>query len=126
MECHPMIVAGIGFRKDAGIDSLRDALRAAGGEKTQALATAKDKADSPVIQALAAEMALPLHAVPWESLQSQVTVTQSARIQARYGTGSLAEAAALAAAGPGARLLGPRATSQDGKATAALAERSIP
>jgi len=119
-----MIVAGIGFRKGARIDSLRDALRAAGGEKAQALATAEDKADSPVIQALAAEMALPLHAVPLESLQNQATLTQSARVQAHYGTGSLAEAAALADAGPGARLLGPRVTSQDGKATAALAERS--
>ena len=121
-----MIVAGLGFRKDAGIDSLRDALRAAGGEKTQALATAEDKAGSPVIQALAAEMALHLHAVPLERLRNQPTLTQSSRVQARYGTGSLAEAAALAAAGPGARLLGPRVTSQDGKATAALAERSIP
>ncbi|PTE19863.1 precorrin methylase, partial [Cereibacter changlensis JA139] len=32
------------------------------------------------------------------------------------------EAAALAAAGPGARLLGPRVTSADGRATAAIAE----
>ena len=120
-----MIVAGIGFRKDAGIDSLRDALARAGGDAAQALATAKDKADSPVIQALTAEMALHLHAVPLERLRNQPTLTQSARVQARYGTGSLAEAAALVAAGPGARLLAARVTSQDGKATAALAERSL-
>ena len=119
-----MIVAGLGFRKDAGIDSLRDALRAAGGHVVQALATAEDKAEAPVIQALAAERNLPLHAIPLATLKNQLTLSQSARVQARYGTGSLAEAAALAAAGPGARLLGPRVTSQDGKATAALAERS--
>ncbi|MES2432731.1 MAG: cobalamin biosynthesis protein [Pseudomonadota bacterium] len=118
-----MIVAGIGFRADAGIDSLRDALTRAGAG-AQALATAADKASAPTIRALAAELALPLHAIPLETLQNQTTLTQSARVQARYGTGSLAEAAALAAAGPGARLLGPRVTSQDGRATAALAERS--
>lgn len=121
-----MIVAGLGFRKDAGIDSLRDALRAAGGGRVQALATAADKADAAVMQAFAAEMALPVHAIALEHLRNQPTLTQSARVRALYGTGSLAEAAALAAAGPGARLLGPRVTSQDGKATAALAERSIP
>ncbi len=119
-----MIVAGLGFRKDAGIDSLRDALARAGGQAAEALATAADKAEAPVIRALAAETALPLHAVPLEALRHQPTLTQSARVASLYGTGSLAEAAALAAAGPGARLIGPRVISQDGKATAALAERS--
>ncbi len=119
-----MIVAGLGFRKDAGIDSLRDALARIGGHAAQALATAADKADAAVIQALAAERNLPLHAISLENLRNQLTLTQSARVQARYNTGSLAEAAALAAAGPGARLLGARVTSQDGMATAALAERS--
>ncbi|KAF0174389.1 MAG: hypothetical protein FD162_1212 [Rhodobacteraceae bacterium] len=121
-----MIVAGLGFRKDAGVASLRDALARAGGLHAQALATAADKAEALVIQSLAAELALPLRAIPSETLRSQQTLTQSPRVSALYGTGSLAEAAALAAAGPGARLLGPRVTSQDGKATAALAERSIP
>lgn len=120
-----MIVAGLGFRKDAGIDSLRDALARAGGQAAQALATAADKAEASAIRALAAETSLPLYAIPLNVLRNQPTLTQSARVLARYGTGSLAEAAALAAAGPGARLLGPRVTSQDGKATAALAERSV-
>lgn len=119
-----MIVAGLGFRKDAGIDSLRDALRAVGGESAQAFATAEDKAGAAVILALAAEYNLPLFAIAAESLRNQITLTQSARVHALYGTGSLAEAAALAAAGPGAQLRGPRVTSQDGRATAALAERS--
>lgn len=120
-----MIAAGLGFRKDAGLDSLRDALARAGAA-VDLLATAADKAEAAVIRALAAELALPLRAIPLETLKNQLTLTQSPRVTARYGTGSLAEAAALAAAGPGARLLGPRVTSQDGKATAALAERSIP
>jgi cobalt-precorrin 5A hydrolase len=52
--------------------------------------------------------------------------TQSPRVQALRGVGSVAEAAALAAAGPGARLLGPRAVSACGTATAALAEAARP
>ena len=119
-----MIVAGLGFRKDASVDSLRDALHAAGGQAAQALATAEDKACAPQIRALAAELALPLHAIPIAALENQLTLTQSARVQSIYGTGSLAEAAALVAAGPGAQLRCQRVTSHDGKATAALAERS--
>jgi cobalt-precorrin 5A hydrolase len=118
-----MIVAGLGFRKDAEIDSLRDALSRT-GHHPQALATAADKADAPAIRALADELGLPLHAVALADLQGQTTQTHSPRVAKLYGTGSLAEAAALAAAGPNARLLGPRVTSKDGKATAALAERS--
>lgn len=119
-----MIVAGFGFRKDAGIDSLRDALSRTGAQP-QALATAADKADTAAFRALAAEMGLPLHAISLVDLKSQPTQTHSSRVADLYGTGSLAEAAALAAAGPNARLLGPRVISKDGKATAALAERSI-
>ena len=37
-------------------------------------------------------------------------------------SGSLAEAAALAALAPGARLIAPRVTSEDGMATCAIAE----
>ena len=48
-------------------------------------------------------------------------LTQSAKVAERFGTGSVAEAAALAAAGPGAQLLGPRVVSGDGLATAAIA-----
>ncbi len=119
-----MIVAGLGFRKDADITSLRNALALVGGDAAQALATAEDKAGAAVILALAAEKNLPLHAIPLADLKTQITQTHSTRVAALYGTGSLAEAAALACAGPNARLLGPRVTSQDGKATAALAERS--
>ncbi|HZV10809.1 MAG TPA: precorrin methylase, partial [Novosphingobium sp.] len=49
-----------------------------------------------------------------------------ARMIARFGTGSLAEALALVAAGPGARLIAPRHISTDGMATAAIAQRSLP
>jgi cobalt-precorrin 5A hydrolase len=120
-----MRVAGFGFRQGATLAALQDALARAGGpQRLTAIATATDKAAG--LQPLAAALDLPLIAVPPAVLAAQSTLTRSARIPARYGTGSLAEAAALAAAGPGARLVGPRAVSQDSTATAAIAERTAP
>lgn len=117
-----MRVAGIGFRGAATVASLRDAVARAGGG-AEALATAADKAEAPVAQMLAAELGVPLRGLTRDELAAQVTPTQSARVAERFGTGSVAEAAALAAAGPGARLLGARVVSGDGLATAAIAER---
>ena len=118
-----MRIAGMGFRKTAGIDSLRSALLAAGGtDGVVALATAADKAEARALIALAAELRLRICAIAPTALAAVETPTRSDRVAARFGTGSLAEAAALAAAGPGARLLGPRAVSADGMATAAIAE----
>jgi len=50
------------------------------------------------------------------------TLTKSEFVKARFGTGSVAEAAALAAAGRHARLISTRTVSQDRTATAAIAE----
>jgi cobalt-precorrin 5A hydrolase len=118
-----MKIAGIGFRETAGIDSLRSALMSAGGtDGVMALATAAEKAEAVVLVALAAELRLPIRAITPGALAAVETATWSERVAARFGTGSLAEAAALAAVGPAARLLGPRAVSADGMATAAIAE----
>ena len=112
-----MRVAGLGFRKAAGTASLADALARAGA--ADALATATAKAEAPAIRALAAQLALPLLAV---EVAGRATPTQSPRVRALYATGSLAEAAALAALAPGARIVTPRVLSQDGMATCAIAE----
>ena len=118
-----MKIAGLGFRKAAGVASLRDALAAAGGaEGVAALATADSKAGAAALQAFARELGLPVRAVGPAALAAVETPTWSDRVAAHVGIGSLAEAAALAAAGPGARLLAPRAKSGDGMATAAIAE----
>jgi len=111
-------IAGLGFRKAAGVASLRDALAAAGGpEGVAALATADSKTGSAALQAFARELGLPVRAIASASLAAMATVSWSDRVAAH-----VAEAAALAAAGPGARLLAPRAKSADGMATAAIAE----
>lgn len=118
-----MKIAGIGFRETAGIDSLRSALMSAGGiDGVMALATVAEKAEAVALVALAAELHLPIRAIAPRALAAIETQSWSDRVAARFGSGSLAEAAALAAAGPTARLLGPRAVSADGMATAAIAE----
>ncbi|MCA3449187.1 MAG: cobalamin biosynthesis protein [Rhodobacter sp.] len=122
-----MIVAGFGFRQAATIESLLDALdKARGTQMPSRLATAEDKALAPVFQALAARLGLPGDAITPEALAVTETPTRSARVRALHGSGSLAEAAALVAAGPGASLLGPRAISADRMAACALATGTVP
>jgi len=118
-----VIVAGFGFRSGATVDSLADALARAGGPAgVGALATAADKAGNPAFRNLADRLALPVLPLSPEALRAQPTPTRSTWSLEARGTGSLAEAAALAAAGPGARLIGLRVVSADGRATCALAE----
>ncbi|WP_050627939.1 cobalamin biosynthesis protein [Bradyrhizobium viridifuturi] len=118
-----MRVAGLGFRREAGVASLREALDAAGGpEGLAALATLSDKADAPALRVLAQQLGLSIRSIPVEVLTEIETVTQSELIRAAFGTGSVAEAAAIAAAGRGARLISARAVSRDRMATAAIAE----
>jgi len=117
-----MIVAGLGFRKGASVESLRSAYEmAAQGHVVAALATAEDKAGASCLVALAEVLGLPVVAVAEDAVKAAQTVTQSPRVQALRGTGSLAEAVALSAAGDGARLAGPRQVSADRQATCAIA-----
>jgi len=114
-----MKVAGIGFRRGTTLASLRAVLtlaEAAGGP-VDALASLPAKIAG--LQLLAAERGLPLRAV---TVAGVATPTQSPRITALHGTGSVAEAAALAAAGPGATITVARITAPDGMATCAIAE----
>ncbi|MEO1679329.1 MAG: cobalamin biosynthesis protein [Pseudomonadota bacterium] len=117
-----MTVAGFGFRAAATLESLRGALAAAGGGRVDALAAPKDKVHAAPLSALAAALDVPIHGVAPASLEAQSTLTPAGPNARRYGKGSVAEAAALAAAGRGARLRGPRSVSPDGCATCALAE----
>lgn len=118
-----MKVAGLGFRKDVTLASLREALLAAGGAAgLTAVATVSDKAEAEVLKQLARECGVPIRAVPADILSGIDTPTQSKIVMDKFGTGSVAEAAALAAAGPRARLIATRVVSQDRTATAAIAE----
>lgn len=118
-----MKVAGLGFKSDVTLASLREALATAGGpEGLAAFATVSDKADAEVLKQLARECGVPIMAVPADRLAGIDTPTQSALVVEKFGAGSLAEAAALAAAGPRARLIATRVISRDRTATAAIAK----
>ncbi|WP_457105267.1 cobalamin biosynthesis protein [Methylobacterium sp. P5_C11] len=124
------LVAGIGFRHGTEADEIAALIvRALGligadGADLAAIATPADRAAEPAIRGAAARFGLPPSSVPASALEAcdgQV-VTRSARIERLRGVGSVAEAAALAEAGPESRLALPRIAS--GGATCALAIRS--
>ncbi len=122
-----MRVAGLGFRRSVNVASLREALDAAGGAPgLAALATVSDKAESVALLSLATELGLPIKSVPADVLAGVETMTRSDIVAAKFGAGSLAEAAALVAAGRNARLVVSRVVSRDRTATAAIAEGEGP
>ena len=121
-----MKVAGFGFRKGAGTGSLAAALHATGETGVTHLATVESKATAPCLTELAESLSLPICAVRAEDLSDVPVTTQSAKSQKMFGTGSLSEAAALLAAGKGARLTTPRVISPDSMATCAIAEGNDP
>lgn len=119
-----MKVAGFGFRTGASLASLQDALGAAGGaEGIACIATVADKAKAPVFMALGDHLGVPVHAVTQDAIAAAPVTTRSAKSQELRGTGSLSEAAALAAAGAGATLVTTRAISSDKMATCAIAKK---
>ena len=117
-----MIAAGFGHRAGAALPALRAALAAAqiGLPPVTALAAPDDKLA--LMADLAALMDLPLIAIAPTQLRLMPTETRSAASLQARGTGSVAEAAALAAAGPGARLIARRHVSPDRMATCAIAQ----
>src|SRR5262245_55827953 len=122
-----MIVAGIGCKAGASMQEIEAAIGAAlsqAGLESGALgliATSAGKAREPGIVAATTKRGLKLAAVAQADLESAAvtTATRSERVLAVTGVPSLSEAAALAAAGPGARLIAPRVAV--GPATCALA-----
>lgn len=119
-----MRIAGMGFRAAATLETLENLLLQAG--EIGALATLEDKADHPAFLALARQQNLPILPIARAALAGLATQTRSCRIEQGFGTGSVAEACALAASGPGARILTPRITSADGMATLAIAQGQAP
>ena len=118
-----MIVAGFGFNSRAQPDSFAQALAATGYDGTlDRIATPADKADADPLCRFAQMRALPVTAIPAAQIADTHTPTQSARSQSARDTGSVAEAAALAAAGPGAILIVTRHISADRMATCAIAK----
>ena len=116
-----MRIAGLGFRKGVSAESLAEAL--AQVAPYDAVATVAGKAMEPGLQRLISDLGLPFHAVSQEALQASERAG-SALARLFYKTGSVAESSALAAAGPGARIVVARVKTPDGMAVAAVAEAS--
>lgn len=122
-----MIVAGIGCRRGAAAHDVEAALRAAlahAGLATTALdaiATIAEKTREPGITSVAKKFGVRLVSLPQGELKavSDRAATRSPRVLALTGVPSVAETAALAAAGPQARLVASRRIV--GGATCALA-----
>ncbi|AWC23427.1 cobalamin biosynthesis protein CbiG [Aminobacter sp. MSH1] len=127
-----MMVAGIGCRKGAAhediLSAIETALEAHGLAVTAltALATATLKRDELGILAAARRLDLPLLVIDDAALGSAAprTLSHSQASQQAAGTPSVSEASALAAAGEGSSLLGPRIIV--GPATCAIATSGAP
>jgi cobalt-precorrin 5A hydrolase len=110
------LIAGLGLRPGTGeadiLACLDAALAQAGlaSEGTPRLATLASRMTEPGLTAAVASRGAELVAIPDEALKGYeaACATRSTRIASLYGVGSVAEAAALAAAGPGGTLVQPR------------------
>ena len=102
-----------------------DALEIAGSAGVTHVATVKAKAEAVCMTDLAAKLGVPVCEVSEVDLVKADVTTHSEKSLAMFGTGSVSEAAALIAAGPGARLIAKRSMSADKMATCAIAEGGI-
>ncbi|UYG08759.1 cobalamin biosynthesis protein [Halomonas sp. M4R1S46] len=116
-----MRVVGFGFRRSATLATLAEALERIETRHGPVDRLAAVESMRPLVQALGDARGLATLGVPDASLAKADTLTQSRHSREARGTGSVAEAVALLAAGPGATLLGPRLMSTDRRATAAVA-----
>jgi cobalt-precorrin 5A hydrolase len=120
-----MIVAGIGCRNlcpGADILAVLHDAEARAGVSATALAAPAFKSGETGLRAAAAMLGLPLHWIDDAALAAAQSrcVTASDRVRAATGHAAIAEAAALAAAGPRGRLILARIAHSS--ATCALAE----
>jgi cobalt-precorrin 5A hydrolase len=126
-----MIVAGIGCKRGAAAADIEAAILAAlaragiGATDLKAIATSEAKDSEAGIASAAAKFGVGVVAIPDAALKAAGAraTTRSDRVLALTGVPSLAEAAALAAAGPSSRLIASRLVV--GMATCALASSEV-
>ncbi|WP_148252296.1 cobalamin biosynthesis protein [Aidingimonas lacisalsi] len=117
----PVTVAGFGLRRGARLESLNEALEQLESRYGGVDRLAATRTLWPLVQALGRVRGIGVISVADADLPSAATLTRSRHSLQARGTGSVAEAVALLAAGPGATLLGTRLVSMDRMATAAVA-----
>jgi cobalt-precorrin 5A hydrolase len=108
---------GVGLRRGAAAAQIVALARSMAdrhevGARRLQLFTLDSKAEERGLQEAARELGATLHFLSLEQLASSDdnVMTTSPRVVARFGLGSICEAAALAGAGPGAQLVAPRST----------------
>ncbi|MFB6441573.1 cobalamin biosynthesis protein [Streptomyces sp. NPDC056411] len=131
----PPLVVGVGARRGVPasevVELIGAALAASGcaDRPVVALATVTAKAAEPGLVAAARQLGVPLRAFPASALAAVRVPDPSSAAAAAGGTPSVAEAAALLAAGPGAELIaGKRKSAPPGRlagATCALAGAAV-
>jgi len=122
-----MIVAGLGFRRGISAEELERVLRLAldsfevSADRLQAIATEADKAAEPSVPELAERLSAAIVACSLSDLagMAERIPSTSRRVIEAKGVPSIAEAAALVAAGRNGRLLGKRVATR--QATCAIA-----
>jgi cobalt-precorrin 5A hydrolase len=114
-EAMTRYAAGIGARRGVAADVIVDLVRGITQKHAidlsrVTLCTLESKADEPGVHEAAAALGVALVFLPLDALKARkgAAPTHSPRVQAMFGVGSVAEAAALVGAGPGSRLLAPR------------------
>jgi cobalt-precorrin 5A hydrolase len=122
------LVIGLGFRDEADAQSIGEVLKAAAAHAAMpgvasAIAVPEDKATHSGLRAAAHAARLPIEKVAASAMRAADAhvATRSVPVTKHRGVGSVCEAAALAAAGAGARLIVTRIVSADRHATAAAA-----
>ena len=126
------LVLGVGSSRGADraglAGAVADSLARAGVDVSAvgAVATVDLKADEEAIVALASDLGVPLETFPAGALAGQAVPNPSAVVADAVGTPSVAEAAALLAAGPGAVLIGEKRVAATGDSTVAVARRRRP
>lgn len=124
--------AGIGARRGVAAKEIVDLVRRAAEQNhvdasRLTLCTLESKAGESGLHEAARELGVEIIFLPLELLRARkgAAPTHSPRVQAMFGVGSVAEAAALVGAGAGSRLIAPRiATPHAACALAISAEES--
>jgi cobalt-precorrin 5A hydrolase len=127
-----MIVAGIGCGRGTSSEDIVSVIVAAlsnfgiAREKLTAIATETSKADEHGIAGAARSLSIPVLRCPVADLGrvADRVLTRSLRVQEIKGVPSIAEASALVAAGPNARLLGARVAANRVTCAIAIGEGS--
>jgi cobalt-precorrin 5A hydrolase len=123
----PLVAIGVGCRAGVAGEAIaalaRRALAEAGephGERR--MFTLAEKAEEPGLIEAARLLRATLTPLPLEALKTQAEriLTPSAAARSRFGAPNIAEAAALAGAGQGGRLIGPRIAADGATCAVAL------